>query len=230
MECIKYNPDIVILNFYIGNDFANNYASLIYGYENGELVDNRPIQFSSFQKFFHGLNTRYHTIKLIEKILLDGNLSRTILFQIGLYKAEEPESYDINLQDTPFLDSAITDISYEKTQLILDELYNYTQSNGIRLVVTLIPTKEQVVQRKYEEHFSVYNNTGTSIDISKPNRWLAKYFTGKNISYIDLTPYFKYQNKNNTFYFEYDEHFNKEGHQFAADLIYERLLKSKIVS
>lgn len=229
-ECIKYGPKIVILNFYIGNDFANNYASLIYGYENGKLIDRRPIMFTLFQRVFHFLNTRFHTVKLAEKVLLHSKATRNFLINIGLYKTREPYQYNISLQDLYFTNSELVDVGFGKTFLIFDELINYTKSNEMKLIVTIIPTKEQIDSRKYNEHFSTYKNTDIKINMSQPNMLSINYLSKNNITYIDLLPYLKSQNKNNTFYFEYDEHFNKKGHELTANVIYENLIKSGLVS
>ena len=229
-ECIKYKPKLAILNFYTGNDFANNYASLIYGYSNGKLVDKRPIKFSLFQRIFHFLNTRFHTIKLTENAFLKNDFTRNFLLRIGLYKNREPYQYNISLQDLYFTNSEIADTGFNKTFLIFDELINYTSSNNIKLIIAIIPTREQVDGRKYEEHFSIYDNTGIKISMTKPNLLLANYLAQKNVTYIDLLPYFKKENKNNTFYFEHDEHFNKKGHELTAEIIYEKLIKSKLIS
>lgn len=229
-ECVKYHPKIVVLNFYIGNDFANNYASLIYSYWNGKLIDRRPVKFTLFQRGFHFMNTRVHAIKLAENVFLSSKSARNFLINIGLYKTGEPYQYNISLQDLYFTNSELADIGFEKTFLIFDELINYTQNNKIRLAVVIIPTKEQVDSRKYDEHFSIYKNTGIKINISQPNILLTNYLSRNNVAYIDLLPYFRAQNKNNTSYFEYDEHFNKKGHELAADVIYEKLINSGIVS
>src|SRR3989338_282064 len=230
LECIKYKPRIVILNFYTGNDFANNYASLIYSYKDGKLIDKRPIEFTAIQRMLHFLNTRFHTVKLAERIFLDSESTRNFLIKIGLYKTGEPYQYNISLQDLYFTNSELSDAGFEKTFLILDELANYTNSNGTSLIVVIIPTKEQVDSRKYSEHFGIYRDTGVKINITQPNMLLADYLSRNNIDYIDLLPYFKAQNKNNSFYFEHDEHFNEKGHQLAANAIYENLIKLKLIS
>ncbi len=222
-ECIKYKPQIVILDFYIGNDFADNYASLVYGYENGKLIDKRPIKFSLFQRALHFFNTRLHTVKLIENIFLSSKYMRQFLFNIGLYKSGEPYKHDISLQDVFFTNSTIAKAGYDKTWLIFDQLINYTKSNDINLIVTIIPTKEQVDSKKYNEHFSIYNNTSISINITRPNRELSKYLANKNITYIDLLSYLRKYNVNNTFYFESDIHYNNKGHEITAEVIFEKL-------
>ena len=219
----------MILNFYTGNDYANNYASLIYAYENGKLVDKRPIRFSLFQRILHFLNTRFHTIKLIENTFLKNDFTRNLLLNAGLYKNREPYQYNISLQDLYFTNSELANAGFEKTFLIFDELINYTAKNKIKLIVAILPTKEQVDGRKYSEHFSIYDNTEIKINITKPDDLLADYLSQKNIMHVDLLPYFKKENKNNTFYFEHDEHFSKEGHKLAADVIYEKLIKSKLI-
>lgn len=229
-ECIKYNPKIVVLNFYTGNDFANNHASLIYGYDNGKLIDKRPVKFTLFQRIFHFLNTRFHTIKLAEKVFLNSESTRNFLLNIGLYKIGEPYQYNLSLQDLYFTNSQLSDAGFKKTFLIFDELADYAANNSIRLIVSIIPTKEQVDARKYNEHFGIYKTTQIKINMSQPNALLAAYLSRKNITYIDMLPYFKAQNKNNTFYFEHDEHFNKKGHEMAANIIYESLINQATVS
>ena len=136
----------------------------------------------------------------------------------------------MSLQDLYFTNSELANTGFTKTFLIFDNLINYTQSNNITLIVAFIPTKEQVDKRKYNETFGKYQDTGIIIDILKPNTRLAGYLSSRNTAYIDLLPYFRKENKNNTFYFEHDEHFNKKGHQLAAGILYEKLINSKLIS
>lgn len=230
-ECIKYHPNIVMLNFYIGNDFANNYASLVTGYEKGKLTDKRPVKFSRFQRFFHFLNTRSHFVKLAENIFLNSDFTRKFLFKIGLYKTTgEPYDNPISLQHVFFMKNEISDIGYNKTLLIMDKLINYTKSQNAQLIVTIIPTREQVDNSKFKEHFEIYKKINISVNMTYPNAILADYLKRNKIIAIDLLPDFKAENINNTFYFNEDEHFNKIGHQMAADVIFERLIKSNLIS
>lgn len=224
-ECIKYNPDLVILNFYIGNDFENNYASLIFDYENGKLIDKRPVVFSRFQKSIHWLNTHFHTTKAIERTLLTSNITRKILFRIGVYKTREKFGYNLSLTKSFFLrkDLPITETGFNKTSLIFKELANYTNSKNIGLIVTILPKKEEVDSRKYLEYFG--NNS--EIDISKPNSVLKKILRENYIESISLLPEFKRKNINNTFYYEVDSHFNKDGNKLAAEIIYRYLVNKE---
>jgi hypothetical protein len=230
-ECIKYHPKIVMLNFYIGNDFANNYASLVTDYVNRSLVDKRPVKFSTFQRVFHFTNTRSHLVKLVENVFFSSDFIRDALFRMGLYKSlGEPYDNRISLNHIFFMENEVSDIGYDKTFLILDYLVEYSKSQNSTLIVTLIPTKEQVDENKFKEQFSIYENQNNSANMLKPNLALSAYLRKNGIMKIDLLPYFRSHNKNNTFYFEKDEHFNAKGHEQAAEVIYESLINSNLIS
>ncbi|MBI2653377.1 hypothetical protein HYX02_01060 [Candidatus Woesearchaeota archaeon] len=225
-ECIKYNPELIILYFFVGNDFTDNYASLLFSYENGKLIDKTPIKFSFLQRMLHWANTRFNTVRLTERMLQKNNITKKLLFNLGFYKSpanNNKDYYKIFFLDE---DKEITNIGYEKTFLIINELSNYTKNQNVQLIIAIIPTREQVDDGKFNEYFHGYNYA----EILKPNRKLINYLNANNITYIDFLPYLKQKNKNNTFYYEHDGHLNKEGHKLVADVTFNEFGNSGIIN
>ena len=82
--------------------------------------------------------------------------------------------------------------------------------------------KEDWELRKME-----YGLNEKDFDLEKPQKKLIDFCKGNNISYIDLLPKFKEKAMNGTrLYYKSDVHWNEKGHELAADIIAECLLKS----
>ena len=67
--------------------------------------------------------------------------------------------------------------------------------------------------------------------MDKPNRALGVFLEQEGISYLDWTPPFRERavKEGRPFYFRYDRHLNTEGNRLGSDLLYEWLVKERLV-
>jgi lysophospholipase L1-like esterase len=122
---------------------------------------------------------------------------------------------------------------WNETFDFLMRIKNLTEANNSTLVVVIIPVREQVhkedwelrkIQRKME-----YGLNEKDFDLEKPQKKLIDFCEGNNISYIDLLPKFKEKAMNGIrLYYKSDVHWNEKGHELAADIIAESLLKENL--
>jgi Tol biopolymer transport system component len=82
------------------------------------------------------------------------------------------------------------------------------------LVVFLLPTKEQISARYFEEATGAFGIHPDDLDMRRPNTFLAELASELDLDLVDLLPAF--QQATEPVYFEYDEHLTPHGHQVLA--------------
>ena len=91
--------------------------------------------------------------------------------------------------------------------------------NNSSLIVTLIPSKEQISMCLFEECIRTYGLDKENFDLTYPNRWLSRICIDNDIRLIDLYDTFK---ESEQFpFFRKDEHMNKVGHKIVGTEIIE---------
>lgn len=215
-EGLKYNPDLIILDF-SPRDIPENAISQLAAVENGRLVENIPVK-ASMPKRTLLFCSRYSQIcSLAQTAILGG-------FKLGkndkVLKRE-----DILLRESP----SEFNKSLEETFLLIKEIKKTADSKKIPLVMLIIPNKEQADDEKLKKFMEDYSLTKEQIEHDKFQKLARKFASENSIPYIDLLPQFRQRNINNTFYFEIDGHWNEKGHQLAAELLHNYLLGNGIV-
>lgn len=221
-EGIKYDPDMVILNLFIGNDFVKIDFGISGSipkemFENSSSIENADFRVTKMQKLKNFIFRNYFTYTYLKKLASS----------IG-FKITGNEDYDeLDIYNKQYLES--TEKGLEKLKIILKHLKRYTDEKNIKLLVVLIPTKQQVDEGKFSEMVSQYSLDKSKLDINKGQKILLQFGKENNIMMLDLLPAFSKKNKNNTFYFDIDGHWNEKGHELAASLIYESLINGKML-
>ena len=221
-EGIKYNPDMVILNLFIGNDFVK----IDFGvsgsipkemFENSSSIENVDFKVTKIQKLKNFIFRNYFTYTYVKKLV------SSIGFQLT-----GNEDYDeLDIYNKQYLES--TEKGLEKLKIILKHLKRYTDEKSIKFLVVLIPTKQQVDDGKFSEMVRQNKLDKSDLEINRGQKILLQFGKENDIIMLDLLPAFSKRNKNNTFYFDIDGHWNEKGHELAAILIYETLINGGVL-
>jgi lysophospholipase L1-like esterase len=135
-EAVKYDPDIIVVNLFFGNDLIENvyregnFQRPAYTLEDGELVFH-PSQTQGNLKVFlrDKVLTRSAVLKLIKPALVSGNPAlHKLLGRLGLVAGIQ-DIDDFDLMEL-----------VEVTNKILQKLQVETQSRGHELLVNVIPS------------------------------------------------------------------------------------------
>ncbi|MBW2989030.1 SGNH/GDSL hydrolase family protein [Candidatus Woesearchaeota archaeon] len=218
----KLKPDIVLLNFFVGNDFTNNLKSGEVTVRNGYMVlaDQDNAKLSNKIRSFLLMNL--HSYRLIERCLL--NLFSPFLQKHirGRYQSDAEQVFIF----TPQL---LRSPSLNKTLELLDSLRDYTSSKKMDLVVVIIPLKYQVDEGLKEIFISNNNLEKVEYDMELPQKVVKEWGEKNKIIMIDLLPIFKRLNQDNDFYWQFNPHMNEKGNYVAGLYIYNKLLKEKVI-
>lgn len=199
-EGLELNPDMVVLSFFIGNDFLDSKTERrsLYTYSYAASFINFLVQLT--QKYegqvIHGNYVYQDDTKTLEDdAFLAVQQHRSILF----YK-----------ENGRFEDDLVTTMDY------LKRIQEICDSRNIKLAVAIIPDETQVNTALQAQVVSSLNGQLENYDFDIPNRQLTKELDRANIAYVDLLDTFRSETKNRLLYKLNDTHWNIAGNELAA--------------
>ena len=224
-KVLKYNPDVVVLMIFPGNDVAGNSDEIdpntarpyFETTESGELVKNSngDIITKKFEPLKRGLVSEtasksklavflYNSIRRIQ--LADSTSVNEIAdYTDGVYIFTPNQSTEWK-------------VAWNITENILVEMKNLSEESGAEFIVIGIPHPLQV-----QEEFSHKDVAG--FDQNYPDKILQAMLERNNVSYVistdELATYHNLYNE--TLFFPKDGHFTEHGHEAMADIIFKKL-------
>lgn len=213
-EGLELNPDMVILSFFIGNDFINSQESRsLYSYS----------YVASFLRYVIGLTTKYKgNIIHGSYVYQDNNPSMETPAYLEL---EKIRSYIYRPDNLAFPQ----DFAY--TMTYMQKIKEICDSRNIKLVVAIIPDELQVNPKLRDKVYKVTNTRAEEYDFRIPNRQLAEAFKTMNIDYLDLLDEMETSTvqKKTRVYKVNDSHWNIAGNKLAAELIQKHLDEQQLI-
>jgi len=218
-EGIKYDPDIVILYFFVGNDIFENYYKTAsnskpgWKIEQGKLIKIEPQVNKWYVMLRDHVLTKLHLCKLTRiainnmQIKSITNLADKTGMLSGVYK---PITHEEDKKEA----MAITE------QLLLNT-HSYIQELNKTFVVFLIPDGA-IFYPDFSAEFVQENKD----DVQK----IIRFLNISKIAYIN--PYAVYStniNKSQEIYINKRGHWSKAGHEVSAQLTFDFLLNNKLI-
>ncbi len=213
-EGIKYDPDILIIQFY-SNDILryrrkSRPKSHIAETDNISIIEKISKHLFYKSALYRFIRDRVYTNNTLVKILK--------------YIRKEPLSgiEDINyelrlaLRETP----EIIKVSWEETASEILNIKQYATGMGIRVIVAVVPTAISFHEKRFKHAISYSIYDATDFDLNKPYRILREFAAENNIEIIIPFDIFKQASRNvKSLYHKRDGHFNAEGHNLFAQAI-----------
>jgi len=199
-EGLEFNPDLVMVCFFIGRDFLPNERSL-YTYSHA----------ASFLKFLYDLHRGY------EGQIYHGK---------SIYEDDKPTLTDEVFMHCEKGRSRIFVKNYEKFKSLfggavspLRRMKDICQARGIDLMVVMIPDEMQVNAQLQTEVVTATNRSADQFDFDLPNRMLSHELENMKVKQLDLLEPFKQASMRERLYKLRDTHWNIPGNKLAAELI-----------
>jgi lysophospholipase L1-like esterase len=224
---LKYEPDLIMLNFFVGNDFGDVYPTgdTLSDFKKKAVIDGRPRHINDLwidRLFVRNWYINYYL----------QSLQTTAKTQKAL-KAEQLEKGIVgSLPESAFMEVQLAHLRYFQTDgssLIpgavqiepwLLGMRDIATAQGADFVIVAMPAQIQVESALQEEVMTRFGLDPTSYDFKQPQNLINKYGAERNIAVVDLLPVFLEQGKNGGLYAYHDTHWNKEGNLLAAETIY----------
>ena len=167
-------PDIVVVGFFVGNDFVDNLGTTNSTVVNEYLINVR--QRTALTPLWVALYKHSHIYRLIN--YWDPVTSRNTPYTEGTGITYFPEQ------------QAIFDDAVAKTDVYLDDLVKELHRIGARPLVAIIPARAQLDPKEMES-WKQKLNLNSSADPEKPTRAIRELLTAHQIQFVDLLDDFK---------------------------------------
>lgn len=100
---------------------------------------------------------------------------------------------------------------------VLRAFSSLARERNARLVVVLLPTREQVDRRALDQVLTAYKIAESAVDMRRPNRIVADVSQELGIGFLDLLPAFVSAGEG--LFFEQDVHLTERGHEVFANAL-----------
>ncbi|MDO8495065.1 MAG: GDSL-type esterase/lipase family protein [bacterium] len=198
-SALRFNPDLIVLGYFVGNDFADNLA--------GDI--NPTAQFSSRKKFTNSVKLWFRNHSVAYRWFLEKKSRNAFLSDPA--PVFVPAIYGPNSIFGSKYSSAAEE-GMAKTKTYLKNISDILREQDINFLVLILPAKEQVHER-------LRSSEDSNLDWEKPNRMLKEFFEQEKIAYLDTLPTFQSWAKINPeglAFFKFDGHPNETGHFLIA--------------
>ncbi|MBP8981119.1 MAG: SGNH/GDSL hydrolase family protein [Syntrophobacterales bacterium] len=231
---LSYQPDLVLMVFYIGNDFddTTNLSAWIDGYERPRAVLDKTgrVVFTNIPvpKTSRPRNERQRTCSLPRSHLID-------FFDRIIHQRQDKYALDV-LPPEVRLCRKDTDPAVAAALPLLREILRETDSlcrrHGSRFALVLAPTVAQIYDQIYWERIKkVYQLRDDNFDLFHPNKLLSGIGAELGIPVLDLTPeLLAAAARGAELYYYKNRHWNAAGHRAAARAIYSWLQQNKLLT
>jgi hypothetical protein len=199
-EGLKYEPDLVLVSVFVGNDF--------------EQSERRPYEYSYVATLARAAWRYAHAGPLPAA----ATASSTVDYHddeptlgIDRFREIEVDRSWVYEKDSSRLRAATARVVGS-----LRTMRDLTAAHGATFVVVLIPDEAQVNRALMNE---VVRASGKALDFGQPNRMLAAALEAERIRAIDLLPVFQDRGASTRLYKPQDTHWNVAGNALAAEAI-----------
>ncbi|MDO8282680.1 MAG: hypothetical protein Q7U10_08710 [Thermodesulfovibrionia bacterium] len=222
----RYFPNKIILNAGVsGFGIAEEYYLL-----KDLTAEIKPkkvfLQLGSFNDF---VNVEIKSRSISDYIMQYSDLFRYLLYGLKYQRSDdlplgrwtepfhisENDNIDFNIFYNKSSPQKEADIEALKKYFVL--LNQEVEKAGAELILIILPSKEQVYPRYFDEVIKTFKINIEYLDMNKPNKILTDLANSLGVRVIDLTK--EYKKLPNEVFLVKDEHLNAYGHSVTADII-----------
>ena len=243
-EGYRYQPDLVVLAFFVGNDITDNIRYSLYKLENDELIsvkvpwrENIGVPpwgrggslFRNIRNFLY-LNSRLYsvsiellTLSVIQKIPSVASL----LISMGFVEITQPT---VNVGNIYAL-GHVSEEAWTMTQALVSQLNQEIEAAGSQLLVAILPDESEVDEERQKAiiESQAHLTEEQGLTTFHPTTQLANILEQQGILYVQLLPALQdYHNKTGqSLYYKFDGHWLPAGHFVASQSIVDYLIQNQ---
>jgi hypothetical protein len=231
-EGYKYNPDLVLLAFF-PNDIYDNYKSeSILDDKNSSLYYEDGGLFVRLKQFLADNSCAFNYLGpiVVRRVPLLGDclVAVGLLGAVPTAEAEGDIHFHYLVLKKQY--GAETKRAWDVTKVLFAKLGEEIQKQGSKLAVISIPFREQVYEDLWNAKLSKLGSETAKWDLGRPDRKLSKMLVDVGIPFLQLLPDFrKAAESSELYYTKADGHWNINGHHLAGQLIFDWLVREKLV-
>jgi hypothetical protein len=222
----ELSPDLVVLGFFVGNDFIDNVPGLrqiavndiYYWVRPNDLPHllGQPLVADSRVRAFFG-----------QVIAVNRALRRARQDGAGGVMSEEVFLDLEHSRLRPWTRAGRVAAEYRRSEGAawagLDAMRTFLAARGVPFVVAAFPDEIQVNPALLARVMARFGLAEDDIDLELPQWQLAEYTRRHGLPYVDMLPRFRAEARHRALYLKHDSHWNREGNALAADLLADAL-------
>jgi hypothetical protein len=250
---VDYDPDLVVVAFFTGNDFINNskflnreQVAFYYAFDNHHdlvldrsLVDAYENNLSYPKRLFQDLKTKSHLLTLVSQRIY---LFRRQLLEMGFGEAHgyvenavEDKAKTLSLfSDLNIYRSDLPPPWKETVEITKEIILSFKRSveeHGSRFLLLSLSNAEQVHPELGRE---LKNRYKLELDYDQPDRILDQFARANKVAYLKLMPAFRDYHLKTGQYLHgsatyHGGHWNQAGHRLAAELTLQFLKDQQMI-
>ena len=228
----KWQPDLVLLGFFVGNDFEE-YDFIM---QRGPFIHEPYDPLRRWAGYLQFRNLWLY--KMIRgKLIVAKELRR---------RAEEKKTAK-KAQEGTFSDQGYLEIEknriwifakdkqarlkkvWPKDTAILLKIQDWCVRRKVPLVIAIFPDQFQVDRKLRQEIYQTYHLRAADFDLTYPNGLIVDFCREHRLNCLDLLAPFQKLGASQTLYKLRDSHWNTAGNRLAADLIFQYLTAHRLV-
>jgi hypothetical protein len=240
----RYQPDVVLLAFYPGNDVMNNSHILedtlkpVYGPDGTlqKVMGDAPRQRETGWRGLLARSAAYHYFRQL-LLLRHPQLAHTLIAH-GLLRREalrtKPQRDGIPVDYGVYATAVPPEWqdAWNRTEWLLVQLQHVVDANGARLAVAVISSRDQVYPQWWEEVVAQHPPMrGRGWDLDAPQRRVETWCAEHGVPCVALSPLLRAAATRSAepLHFHHDGHWSAAGHRLAASVLADFLQRHGLV-
>jgi hypothetical protein len=226
-------PDLIIVGFFVGNDFEEADFSVYIGnfiIEPKNLYK-RYLKYDQFRhwRLYRLLKNKYSRYRDAQRKKEEAKSQPSqpvgTFSQETYLEVEKKRSWLFDKNNWGLLNQ-----QWRECSEIILKMKDWCDRRQVKLVIAILPEQFQVDQALRQAVLAKYNHIAAeNLDLSYPDNLIVNFCRTHNIHCLDLLGQFQEQGKSRPLYSVRDSHWNAAGNRLAADLIFEYLDKNQLL-
>jgi hypothetical protein len=215
-------PDVVVLGYYVGNDFQDSWELLdslgrpTIDVVDGQLQANDRFPSARYDQQERVLRTATMSLRSFFAsnsalyVFLRERFSES-LWRLGLRNNPPPPDFCARTF------SPSMEAGWATTRSYLEKFVSLTSSRGIRLILVALPTQYQVHEELWKHHFTTFGLDPRQYDLDKPQELLRAFCAGHGIDYVDVLPAMRARAPGAHLFYPIASYMTPDGHRLVAE-------------
>lgn len=228
--CRKLSPDLIVLGFFMGNDFFDNAQVEPLTIADGLLINKSSLaDYNAKKKKIFSLSlflNRFHTAQFVKNRLKSIKDNKVIPKMDEWWKNQFYHQLAILLKNPPERISQ----EFDETLNFINDFNIELENDGKDFILMLIPFREQAVNVRKETVvkkilINTYKLSQDDFDYSMPQKRMLEFCETHGILACDVLPNMTRAENNDQLYYLYDVHLTDAGHKLTAETLHRFMLR-----
>ncbi|MFZ5451857.1 MAG: SGNH/GDSL hydrolase family protein [Thermodesulfobacteriota bacterium] len=228
----RFQPDLVLVGFFVGNDFVEYDFNIVLGDLLSEPHDlkRKILGYRNFSGFRLSKLIRHRYIQYQENLRMarlvkeKGPQAPGSFTEESFMQVEKVRSAFFRKNRYAYMDRL-----WRQGAPVISRIKHWCDARKIPLLLAIFPDQLQVDQALRQELFRKFKISEDSLDLDYPNSLLRSFCREHNVYCLDLFPPFQKAGKSEELYLLHNTHWNAAGNRLAADLICQFLMEHKLI-